>query len=206
MVDDPFYEGLPQKVEFRPIPTFPDVYLAGEDGSIWTCLVRGSRLGKRGRWWRMKTPPEGKRYPVINLRRNGKTVLRGVHVFVAMAFHGLCPEGMECRHLDGDRTNCRASNLCWGTQKENADDKRLHGTHVEGVKHYRAVLTEEQVMEILALLDDDAAHSAIAPRFGVSVPTISSIAAGQSWKHLNTQERRATRSLNPKRTPRLLNE
>ena len=36
---------------------------------------------------------------------------------------------MECRHLDGDRTNCAATNLVWGTSSRNQIDKVIHGTH-----------------------------------------------------------------------------
>jgi len=48
---------------------------------------------------------------------------------VALTFHGPCPEGMECRHLDGDKLNNKPSNLAWGTRSENTYDKVRHGTH-----------------------------------------------------------------------------
>lgn len=56
-----------------------------------------------------------------------------VHHIVLTTFVGPCPEGLECRHLDGVKTNCRLSNLAWGTVTENAEDRKKHrnfGPHV----------------------------------------------------------------------------
>ena len=54
---------------------------------------------------------------------------RLVHILVLEAFVGLRPEGMECRHLDGDFTNNKVENLRWGTRSENILDAVRHGTH-----------------------------------------------------------------------------
>lgn len=51
-----------------------------------------------------------------------------IHQLVLEAFVGLAPEGMECRHLDGDPDNNFLSNLAWGTRTENAQDSIRHGT------------------------------------------------------------------------------
>jgi hypothetical protein len=49
---------------------------------------------------------------------DGKTYK--VHRLVAEAFHGPAPfEGAVVMHVDENAANNRASNLCWGTQKEN---------------------------------------------------------------------------------------
>lgn len=46
---------------------------------------------------------------------------------VLLAFVGPCPEGQECRHLDGNCQNNRLDNLKWGTRSENARDRVRHG-------------------------------------------------------------------------------
>jgi hypothetical protein len=33
---------------------------------------------------------------------------------------------MECRHLNGVRSDCRLVNLAWGTKAENTEDRRKH--------------------------------------------------------------------------------
>lgn len=54
-----------------------------------------------------------------------------VHVLVARAFHGKRPEGCEVRHLDGNGSNCAATNLAYGTSSENNWDQIAHGRHAE---------------------------------------------------------------------------
>lgn len=38
---------------------------------------------------------------------------------------------METRHLNGDRSDCRLTNLRYGTHSENQYDQVQHGTHAE---------------------------------------------------------------------------
>lgn len=78
----------------------------------------------------LKTSPNGDGYPQVSLSRNNKRTTTGVHLLVATTFHGLCPEGMECRHLDGDKSNNDIQNLQWGTRSENTYDRVAHGTHL----------------------------------------------------------------------------
>ena len=59
---------------------------------------------------------------------------RFVHRVVLEAFVGPRPEGMECRHLDGNPLNNRLENLCWGTPSENAWDRVHHGNHFQAKK------------------------------------------------------------------------
>lgn len=51
-----------------------------------------------------------------------------VHTLVLTAFVGPCPDGFECLHGDGERTNNRDFNLRWGTRLENVHDAIRHGT------------------------------------------------------------------------------
>lgn len=53
-----------------------------------------------------------------------------VHQMVTTAFHGPRPVGKEPRHLDGNHSNNRADNLCWGTRQQNIADAIAHGTHI----------------------------------------------------------------------------
>jgi hypothetical protein len=54
---------------------------------------------------------------------------------------------MQCRHLDGNRSNNRLDNLAWGTPLENGADKARHGT-AKGERNGRAKLTAAKVRRI----------------------------------------------------------
>ena len=41
------------------------------------------------------------------------------HKLVCTAFHGECPEGYECDHIDGNKLDWSANNLRWVTKEEN---------------------------------------------------------------------------------------
>lgn len=59
--------------------------------------------------------------------RVGPTVRR-VHLLVLETFRGPCPDGKQCRHLDGDKLNSQLSNLKWGIPREQVADRIKHGT------------------------------------------------------------------------------
>lgn len=113
-------------------------------------LCRVSSLGRvksLGRWTRTKgtgmafrkgkilTPVQTckkSRYMIISLCREGKCRNALIHRLVLEAFVGPCPDGMECRHLNGNPTDNRLTNLKWGTPIENATDRELHGKTAKG--------------------------------------------------------------------------
>lgn len=65
-------------------------------------------------------------YPRVTLigRRH-----RLVHCLILEAFVGARPDAQVCRHLNGDPTDNRLSNLRWGTESENMQDMIAHGRH-----------------------------------------------------------------------------
>jgi hypothetical protein len=79
-----------------------------------------------------------------------------------------------CRHLCGHPWCVNPEHLLLGSAKENMADQTNHGTRVCGERHPRARLTDQQVVEIRALLRDET-DSAIARRFGVSRSCINDI-------------------------------
>jgi hypothetical protein len=81
---------------------------------------------------RLLTPVRTKDgYLTVHLHRDGQSLAPiRIHRLVLAAFVGPCPDGMQTRHLDGDRTNNALPNLRYGTAVENAQDQRRHGTRV----------------------------------------------------------------------------
>ena len=156
-------------VRFKDIDGFPG-YCVGDDGSVWSRKGTGCKPGIYGEWRRLNPHPQSRGHCVVDL---GRTNTRFVHRLVLETFVGPCPDGMECRHLDGNPLNNQIGNLAWGTRKENHDDSIDHGTaawlrpetverarhlwdHVEhkaGEKHHRARLSDDQVRIIRQTVD-----------------------------------------------------
>lgn len=181
-------------VAYRDIPGFPG-YRVGDDGSVWSARTIGPRGVGHGRGgvpiignvWRPLTVKKlnnycGHRY--VSLRCEGKSYNRLVHRLVLEAFVGPCPEGKEGTHDDGDPSNNRLGNLAWKTPKENAADRKRHGTQARGERMGMAVLTDAQAAAIMKRLDAGEVQRPMAAEFGVSVQTINNLARGKTFKHL----------------------
>jgi len=128
--------------------------------------------------------------PIITFSLSNKSFNFKVCRLVLLAFVGPCPEGMECRHLDGNPANNRIGNLVWGTKKENIADKKRHGTHVQGSKQNGAKLKERDVRRICRLLAQGEGPTEISRKFGVHQVTITDIKLGRSWGWLTKQRKR----------------
>jgi hypothetical protein len=106
----------------------------------------------------------------------------GLHVLVCKAFNGPPPfSGALVRHLDGDPLNNVASNLAWGTHRENAADARAHGTIARGRRNGHCRLTEEDVRGIRRALRSGSTQAAVGRPYGVNQSTVSKIARGERW-------------------------
>ncbi|EOI3540821.1 HNH endonuclease [Cronobacter sakazakii] len=78
-------------------------------------------------------------YPSVRIYVNGIRKRMLVHALVAKNHLPEQPSELhQIRHLDGNKTNNRVENLAWGTAKENADDRKLHGRTSCGIKHSKA--------------------------------------------------------------------
>lgn len=119
----------------------------------------------------------------VSLCKNGKQKRGSVHRLVLLAFIGECPMGMECRHLDGNASNNKLSNLCWGTKKENVGDSIRHGRFIRGERSNLAKLNMRQVVRIRKLAKS-MTHMAISKIYGVSRSTVSLIVKKQNWAWL----------------------
>lgn len=86
-----------------------------------------------------KTAQQG--YHYVNLRRDKENFHKKIHHLVAEAFIGPRPVGLQVAHNDGDKNNNTVGNLRYATPKENAADKREHGT-------MNTTLTEAEVADI----------------------------------------------------------
>jgi hypothetical protein len=163
----------------EPIPGHPN-YFASEDGRVFSAARRTLRpltqtLKDHGRdgYWSVRLSSNGVRREIL------------VHKCIAITFLGPRPSSKhQVRHLDGDSWNNAASNLAWGTSRENHADRIRHGRSGRGEANPSAVLTEEQVRQAFAMCARGESKASVARHFGVSEYPIFALFSGKTWKHL----------------------
>lgn len=115
---------------------------------------------------------------------DGNVRMFRVHHLVLLAFVGPSPEGTECRHRNGIKTDNRADNLLWGTPLENRQDNHDLGVYERGERHTQAKLVEADVRAIRVRRANGESLKALAAEYGVKESNICSIAKRRSWKHV----------------------
>lgn len=105
-----------------PIPGYEGRYDVSDQGRVRSLAWGKERI--------LKTCMDHKGYLQVGLSGGGPLArVPRVHRLVLLAFVGPRPDGMECRHIDGDHQNNILGNLRWGTHSENEFDRVKHGTH-----------------------------------------------------------------------------
>jgi hypothetical protein len=103
---------------------------------------------------------------------------------VLEAFVGKRPQGLQCRHLDGNGLNNALDNLVWGTREANSADSRRHGTLAIGSKHGMTELHESDIKDIREAYKRGVSERRLANVYGVSKSLIRQIVRGVIWKHV----------------------
>ncbi len=170
----------------KPIKDFPGYYITRR-GEVYCDLPRANQ----------KPPQRPRRvslwdrfgYNTVSLRKNKKSYKKFVHRLVLEAFAGDCPDGQQCRHLNGNRKDNRLENLKWGTRSENQMDRVKHGTDNRGEKHGNSKLTKDVVLEIRRLGEQNkfrkrevgGNYKKIAKKFNIAASTVGQIVRRKSW-------------------------
>lgn len=183
------WDSLMQEI-WKPITGYEGLYSVSNKGRIRSLTRKiPTRLGSartmivRGRI--MRCEPQAATYRQVRLCRDGKCKTRTIHTLVAASFIGEHGAGKQVRHLDGDPLNCCVSNLCYGTQLQNNQDKIRHGTSNRGQRNARSKLTETQVREIRKLKKQGWKRSQLARAFGLAPASIQSITSRRNWGWLS---------------------
>lgn len=119
--------GPVENEEWRPYPKFEAFYEVSSLGRVRSLDRVTPRRVIRGRMRARNVDDLG--YVCVTLSVGGSGSTRKVHRAVCEAWHGPAPEGLVCRHLDGDPLNSTPGNLAWGTVAENSQDQLRHGRH-----------------------------------------------------------------------------
>lgn len=164
-------------VEIQTIPSFP-AYCVTKDGRIWS--KKNQQFLK---------PDSIKGYFCVSLYKDLKQYCKQISRLVLETFIGPCPDGMECCHNNGVRTDNRLKNLRWDTAKSNHQDAIKHETHTSlhnaGEKAGQAKLTETDVRMIIYMYRTKLfSQRAIAKIYNVCQATIGFIITKRNWKHI----------------------
>ena len=165
--------------QWKTIDRFPS-YEVSSEGVVRRRLGgTGAVIGKIIKW-HIHTSSG---YPDIRFTIDRKQTAIPVHRIVANAFLGPKPEGMQTRHLDGNKMNNCVANLCYGTAKENNQDKVKHGKSSKGVLNPKNKLTPDSVLKIRSMKNDAKAKD-VAFIYGLNESTVYRIWNNKIWSHL----------------------
>ena len=126
-------------------------------------------------------------YMQVSLALNGVMYPVRVHRLVLIAFVGLCPEGMESCHKDGNRSNNFLYNLRWGTKSSNYQDRHEHNTDNTGTKNGRATINEETVKQIRQMASEGKSLRSIERTLNLPEAVVSKVVHRKTWKHVADQ-------------------
>jgi hypothetical protein len=150
-------------------------YEVSDWGRVWSVerkvIRRSGEYSVKGKFLRLRRKRD--KHDYVGMWVEGEFVEYPVHLLVLNAFIGLRPPGMECRHLDGNPTNNKLNNLCWGTRSDNTIDRKYHA----GQRNHK--LKPCQVREIRQLFEIGTFGTKIAKLYGISFATAYKIRNGE---------------------------
>jgi hypothetical protein len=145
---------------------------------------------RRGRM--LRQCDDGAGYLCVSLKRDGKQKHCRVHALVARAFWGRSP-GQQVRHLDGEQSNNSFDNLCWGSSRENAADKKRHGTLPAGDRCHFTKYNGADFERISDLRRAGKSQAAIAAHLGIGQSHVSRVLRGAARRNLNQGQHGSSR-------------
>ena len=160
--------------EWKPVVGYEGVYEVSSQGSV-------KRVGKAfgatpGRI--LAQHPNHSGYPGVKLRNKGNDKTMLVHILVARAFLGPCPDGFEVNHKDKLTTDPSISNLEYATSQGN----KIHAAR-NGSKHYK--LTPELVIAIRHRYRELGHFAHVASEFGIDASYCGKIIRKQYWANID---------------------
>lgn len=174
-------ESMSPHVEYRPCSRLPaDRYHFGKDGTAWR---RNSRW-KKDVWRKLKPfrTRENMRGDalVIRVEINEKPVTFCLGALILSAFGQPRPLGFRANNINGDKNDCRLSNLEWRRIGHKLSGKiGIRGERAAGAK-----LTEDKVKEMRVKYAYGATTEELAEEYGVSRSNANRAICGKNWGHV----------------------
>ena len=149
-----------------------DGYFVSADGHVYS--------NKIGSMNALSEYADSDGYLRVCLTINKKQHRIPVHKLVATAFHGEKKPFEVCRHIDGNKLNNHKDNLTWGSQKENIEDSRLHGTMYQGQRHHLSHVDDKLVKTVRVMYANGCTQKHISETLGISKYCVHNYVRGKS--------------------------
>lgn len=174
-----------EKEQWLPVVGYEGLYKVSDRGNVRS--LRRKVIDSQGRTHvyparKKKCQLARKGYLKVSLCRDGKQKNCYVHLLVAAAFIGPCPDGYVVDHIDKDSGNPRLANLQHMTRGE-SDAQGGKGSRGEGNSHSK--LTEATVLEIRK---DSRPPRETAEEHGISTDHVRRIQSRKYWGWLPDAE------------------
>ena len=163
---------------WKPIQKYEDRYLISNLGKVFSLFSKrciSNRINKAG-------------YIQIILHKKGENKTLLLHRVLGQTFIPNPLNLPQINHKNAVKTNNKLKNLEWVTQSFNTRHayKMDKITRMLGEKHPKAILTNQKVLKIKTLSqnNDCLSYREIGKIFGVNKSTISDIITGKTWTHI----------------------
>lgn len=126
---------------------------------------------------------------IVNLCKDNIKSKKRVHRLVAAAFIPNPLSLLEVNHIDGNSKNNCAINLEWIDRKGNIEHAVINKLYPRGESHYKAVLSNCDVLEIRSIYSAGIMNQAtLAKKYNVSCGLIKDVVRHNSWKHVGGEK------------------
>lgn len=160
-------------------------YFVNKDGEVFSCHFKRWGILRSHKPRKLSPVVNSHGYRIVSVTDGSKRKLIKVARLVIETFGSDKPSKKhEIRHLNGNSIDDRFLNLQWGTAKENAMDREIHGKTIKGSLQKGSKLTETDIPIIRNLLKNKVSQRKIANEFGVSQRIINKINLKQMWCHV----------------------
>ena len=167
--------------EWRPVPGYEGSYEVSNHGRVRR-VGGGSTKGRRNLEGILRPRATRGGYRSVCFSMEAQLNQVRINRLVLEAFAGPPPfPDAEARYLNGNPTDNRIVNLCWGSKKDNMADASRHGTAGVWMKG-RAKFTPDQVAEIRDLRAKGMKLDDIAAKFNTNRKHISAICLGRKYR------------------------
>ena len=165
---------------------FPN-YIVSNIGNVKRIGVTPVRKISKERLLKHHVMSQG--YHMVNLFKNGNnhTCWRMVHRLVLEAFLRVRPQGKQCNHIDGNKSNNAIENLEWVTPSENIKHSysNLGRKAPMGEQSGKAKLTMRNIVAIRMLYKlQTITQLEISKQFNISRACVGSITTRRTWRHI----------------------